>query len=105
MLAVLRRERAGARSGPGAIVRLRGHRNAPSRAAKGGRFGATVLHSAGPVCSVRRHLPDHDPATDAVRRRLAPFDFAAELLDALAHAAQPEAVRPASWVAADAVVA
>ena len=39
-----------------------------------------------------------------MRRNFTPFDLATELLYALAHAAQPEAVRPGARVAADAVI-
>ena len=52
-----------------------------------------------------RQIADHHAAADTARRKLAPLDLATELLDALAHAAESEAVRPRARVAADAVVA
>src|SRR2546423_2011704 len=64
-----------------------------------------VSATAVPAGSVARgELADDDAAADAARRQLAPFDLAAELLDALAHAAQAQAVRPGARVAPDAVV-
>src|SRR4051812_6554324 len=59
----------------------------------------------GPGRSVaRRELADDDPAADPARRQPAPLDLAAQLLPPLAHASQPQAVRPRARVAADAVI-
>src|SRR5437870_4685633 len=63
------------------------------------------LAPSSPSFSVaRRELADDHPAADAVRRAFAPLDLAAQLLDALAHAAQAKAMRPGARVAPETVV-
>src|SRR6185295_8951128 len=51
-----------------------------------------------------REIANHHPTADAVRRHFAPLHLTAELLDPLAHAAEPEPVRPRARLATDAVV-